>query len=386
MSVPAATTDILARLIGFETVSKDTNLSLIEWADHYLRGLGAQTDITTNGDGTKANLFATIGPDIDGGVVLSGHTDVVPVEGQDWSSDPFAAAERDGAIYGRGACDMKGFLACALGLAPRFAEADLARPLHQALSYDEETGCLGAPVMLARLAETGRKPGACIVGEPTAMKVIEGHKGCHEYTTRFQGLEGHGSMPDAGVNAAEYAVRYVAELIATADQMKARAPEGSPFDPPWTTISTGAIRGGIAHNVIPNQCEVDWEFRPVTPEDTAYVKDRIWSYAESVLLPAMRAVHPAADIQTEVVGEVTGLEPLPDSRAVELVAQLTGSNVTGTVPFGTEAGLFQALGIHTVVCGPGSIEQAHKPDEFVTLDQLSQCLAMIERLLPRLSV
>ena len=279
---------------------------------------------------------------------------------------------------------MKGFIACALALAPRFAEAELDRPLHLALSYDEETGCLGAPVMLARLAETGRKPKVCIVGEPTSMKVIEGHKGCHEYTTRFRGLEGHGSKPEAGVNAVEYAARYIGELIATAHDLRARAPEDSPFDPPCSTISTGAIRGGIAHNVIPNTCEVDWDFRPINAEDAGWVDDRMRAYAEDVLLPAMRVVDPDAAIETETVGEVAGLEPLEGSEAVRLVTQLTGSNVTGTVPFGTEAGLFQAQGIHTVVCGPGSIDQAHKPDEFVTLDQLQQCLDMIERLRPRL--
>ena len=385
MSVADNPQDILARLIAFPTVSRDSNLALIEWVGDRLEGLGARIEVTTNQEGSKANLFATIGPEVDGGVVLSGHTDVVPIEGQAWSTDPFVMDEREGRLIGRGACDMKGFIACALAMAPRFAEAVLARPLHLAFTFDEETGCLGAPVMLERLAETGPKPSVCIVGEPTEMRVIEGHKGCHEYTTRFRGLEGHGSKPDAGVNAVEYAVRYVAELIATADALKDRASEHSPFDPPWTTISTGGIRGGIAHNVIPNAAEVDWECRPVNPEDAAYVKDRIWTYAEQTLLPAMRAVDPAASIETEVIGEVAGLTPLADSQAVRLVTELTGANTTGTVPFGTEAGLFQNMGIHTVVCGPGSIDQAHKPDEFVSLDQLSQCLGMIERLLPRLA-
>ena len=380
-----ATTDILDRLIGFPTVSRDSNLDLITWVDGYLRDLGAETELTTNAEGTKANLFATIGPRVNGGVVLSGHTDVVPVEGQEWRTEPFQATEAEGKIFGRGACDMKGFIACALAMAPRFAEARLTRPLHFAFTYDEETGCLGAPVMLARLAETGPKPSVCIVGEPTDMRIIEGHKGCHEYTTRFRGLEGHGSKPDAGVNAVEYAARYISELIATAAALRTRAPADSPFDPPWTTVSTGAIRGGIAHNVIPNAAEVDWEFRPVNAEDAAYVKDRIWSYAQDILLPAMLAIDPNARIDTEVIGEVAGLEPLTGSDAVRLVTQLTGSNVTGTVPFGTEAGLFQSMGIHTVVCGPGSIDQAHKPDEYVSIDQLSQCLGMIERLLPKLS-
>ena len=384
MSKLDRTREILAQLVAFPTVSRDSNLALIEWVDQELQALGAHTEITRNADGTKANLFATIGPKVDGGVVLSGHTDVVPIEGQAWTTDPFQAAERDGKLFGRGTCDMKGFIACALAWAPAFAEAELTRPLHLAFTYDEETGCLGAPVMLRRLAETGPKPSVCIVGEPTEMCVIEGHKGCHEYTTRFSGLEGHGSKPDAGVNAVEYAVRYVSELMAAAEALKDRAPADSPFDPPWTTISTGGLRGGIAHNVIPNAAEVDWEYRPINVADSAYVKDRIWSYATQTLLPAMRAVDPAASIETEVIGEVSGLEPLTESEAVRLVTELTGSNATGTVPFGTEAGLFQALGIHTVVCGPGSIDQAHKPDEFVSLDQLSQCLGMIERLLPKL--
>ena len=385
MSTLARTTEVLARLIGYPTVSRDSNLALIEWVDDTLQAVGARTEITMNAEETKANLFATIGPEVDGGVVLSGHTDVVPIEGQAWSSDPFEMDARDGRLYGRGACDMKGFIACALAMAPQFAAADLTRPLHFAFTYDEETGCLGAPVMLARLAETGLRPSVCIVGEPTEMRIIEGHKGCHEYTTRFRGLEGHGSKPDAGVNAVEYAVRYVSELMATAEALKDRAPVDSPFDPPWTTVSTGGLRGGIAHNVIPNAAEVDWEYRPVNSADAAYVKDRVWAYANDTLLPAMRAVDPDASIETEVIGEVSGLEPLSESDAVKLVTELTGSNATGTVPFGTEAGLFQELGIHTVVCGPGSIDQAHKPDEFVSLDQLSQCLGMIERLLPRLA-
>ena len=381
----AETRSILRDLIAFPTVSADSNLELIAYANARLDALGVKTHLTLSPAGDKANLFATIGPDVDGGVVLSGHTDVVPVAGQDWSTDPFQAVEGDGRVYGRGACDMKGFIACALALAPRFAAADLARPLHLALTYDEETGCLGAPVLLAGLAEHGRRPTLCIVGEPTEMRIIEGHKGCHEYTTRFTGLEGHGSRPEAGVNAVEYAARYIGELLATSEALRARAPAGSRFEPPWTTVSVGAIRGGIAHNVIPNRCEVDWEFRPVTAADVAWVKERVWGYANDVLLPAMRAVHAQAAIETETVGEVGGLEPMPQSEAVRVVTELTGGNAVGVVPFGTEAGLFQRAGIPAVVCGPGSIDQAHKPDEFVAIDQLSACLGMIERLLPRLA-
>ncbi len=380
----AETRSILRDLIGFPTISVDSNLELIAYANARLDALGAKTHLTLSPAGDKANLFATIGPDVDGGVVLSGHTDVVPVAGQEWSTDPFTAHEADGLVYGRGACDMKGFIACALAMAPRFAEAGLARPLHLALTFDEETGCLGAPLLLAALLDQGRLPGLCIVGEPTEMRIIEGHKGCHEYTTRFTGLEGHGSRPEAGVNACEYAARYVGELLATGEALRGRAPAGSRFEPPWTTVSVGAIRGGIAHNVIPNRCEVDWEFRPVSRDDAAFVKDRVWRFADEELLPRMRAVHPEATIETETVGEVGGLEPMPDSEAVRVVTELTGGNETGLVAFGTEAGLFQRAGIPAVVCGPGSIAQAHKPDEFVSLDQLSQCLGMIERLLPRL--
>ncbi|MEM7506314.1 MAG: acetylornithine deacetylase [Pseudomonadota bacterium] len=381
----ARTTEILRDLIGFPTISKDSNLALIDYASDLLGGLGTEITLSRDATGAKANLFATIGPDVDGGIVLSGHSDVVPVAGQDWSGNPFGMVERDGALYGRGACDMKGFIACVLALAPRFANASLTRPIHIALTYDEETGCLGAPVLLEALAASGRKPAICIIGEPTEMRIIEGHKGCYEYTTRFEGLEGHGSAPDCGVNAVEYAARYIGELIATGEALKSRAPEGSRFDPPHTTVSVGRIEGGIAHNVIPNTCAVDWEFRPVNASDAAYVRDRMHRHTQTALLPGMRAVHPQAAVTTEVIGEVDGLEPLPHSEAVDLVTELTGGNARDLVAFGTEAGLFQQHGISTVVCGPGSIAQAHKPDEFVTLDQLTQCLAMLDRLIPKLS-
>jgi acetylornithine deacetylase len=379
------TRSILRDLIAFPTISADSNLELIAYGNARLDELGVRTHLTLSQAGDKANLFATIGPDVDGGVVLSGHTDVVPVAGQEWSTDPFEAVEKDGRVYGRGACDMKGFIACALAMAPRFAAADLSRPLHLALTFDEEVGCLGAPALIAALLEHGTRPALCIVGEPTAMKIIEGHKGCHEYTTRFNGLEGHGSRPEAGVNAVEYAARFIGELLATGQELRARAPGGSRFDPPWTTISVGAIRGGIAHNVIPNRCEIDWEYRPACAADAAFVRDRVRRHADEVLLPAMRAVHAAASIETEVIGEVGGLEPMPDSEAVRVVSELTGCNETGTVPFGTEAGLFQRAGIPAVVCGPGSIDQAHKPDEYVEIEQLDRCLAVIDRLLHRLS-
>ncbi len=380
MSLLIDTREILAELIGFPTISSDSNLALIEWCAARLEGSGAHCEITRDAAGAKANLFATIGPDVDGGVVLSGHTDVVPVEGQNWSSDPFVAVERDGLIYGRGSCDMKGFLAGALALAPRIAAANLKRPVHFALSYDEEVGCLGARVMLKALEASGRRPGICIIGEPTEMRIIEGHKGCNEYTTRFSGLAGHSAAPHLGVSAVEYAVLYAARLMALREALIARTSPGSRFEPPCTTLQVGGMRGGIAHNVIADQCELDWEMRPVVPADAEFVKREIGDYVDSTLLPAMRAVHADASIETEVIGEVVGFEPMPESEACELVAELTGSNTREVVSFGTEAGLFQTMDISTVICGPGSIGEAHKADEFVAVEQLRQCLEMIEGL------
>ncbi len=374
---------ILTDLIGFPTVSADSNLDLIGYAGEILEGLGARTELTYDADGNKANLFATLGPETDGGFILSGHTDVVPVEGQPWTVDPFRASIGNGNVYGRGSCDMKAFIACALAMAPKFREAALVRPVHFAFSFDEEVGCLGAPLMLEQLSRRGIRPSVCIIGEPTGMGVIEGHKGCYEYHTVFTGLEGHCSVPDRGVNAVEYAVRFISRLMEVAEELKTRAPAGSPFDPPWSTIQTGRIAGGIARNVIARHCEVDWEMRPVNRDDARYALERINRYASEELLPRMRRVCPDADLVTHVVGEVGGLEPVSESEAIRIARELTGNDTT-VVSFGTEAGLFQEMGISTVVCGPGSINQAHKPDEFVSFDQLERCLDMLDGLVPRL--
>ncbi len=379
------TVEVLGDLINIPTVSTDTNLDLIEYAGELLQGLGARTDLTYDAEGSKANLFATLGPEEAGGIVLSGHTDVVPVEGQPWTVDPFRATVSGDRVYGRGACDMKAFIACALATAPKFAAADLVRPVHFALSFDEETGCLGAPLMLGRLREQGIRPAVCIIGEPTGMGVIEGHKGCYEYTTVFTGLEGHGSLPARGVNAVEFAVRFVSRLMEIAEELKDRTPAGSRFEPPWTTIQTGRIHGGIARNVIARHCEVEWEMRPVNNADARYALDQIYHYANDHLAREMQAVCADANVVTHVIAEVCGFEPLPDSAAVAIARELTGNDDVSLVSFGTEAGLFQECGISTVVCGPGSIEQAHKPDEFVSMDQLGQCLGMVEGLIPRLT-
>ena len=378
------TVDVLRDLIAFPTISTDSNLDLINFAAERLDALGAMVRVSPDASGTKANLFATLGPQTDGGIVLSGHSDVVPIEGQDWTTDPFAMHEADGRLFGRGTCDMKGFIAASLVMASQYAKLPLATPVHFAFTHDEETGCLGARALIEELRDIGMKPSACIIGEPTLMRIIEGHKGCHEYTVEFTGLAGHGSAPDAGVSAVEYAVRYVSYLMSLRPELVARCPPGSPFQPPYTTLQIGRVTGGIAHNVIADNCTVDWELRPVQMSDADFIKTRVRDHVEHDLLPAMRAVHPDAGIVTHIVGEVTGLEAMPDSEAVRLVSELTGANSTDVVCFGTEAGLFQQIGIPTVVCGPGSIEQAHKPDEYVELDQLDQCLGMLDRLSSKL--
>ena len=376
---------LLRQLVGYPTISSDSNLALIEFLADRLGAAGARVEVHRDPAGTKANLFATIGPERAGGILLSGHSDVVPVADQDWTSDPFEMVERDGRLYGRGTCDMKGFIAAAVAMAPAFAERATGRPVHFAFTHDEEVGCLGAQALAQILRARDTRPSVAIIGEPTLMRVIEGHKGCYEYTTHFTGLEGHGSAPDRGVNAVEYAVRYVARLLELRERLKARAPADSPFDPPWTTINTGALVGGVAHNVIPGKARIDWEMRPVQPGDAEFVKDDLGRFCAEDLLPMMRAVSPGADIVTEVIGEVAGLLPATRNEAKAIVMELTGANGADTVPFGTEAGIFQSLGMSAVVCGPGSIEQAHKPDEFVAIDQLRQCLSMLDGLSARLS-
>jgi acetylornithine deacetylase len=376
---------ILGDLIGFPTVSAEPNVEMILYLAERLSGLGAHVELVNDPTGHKASLFARLGPEVPGGVLLSGHTDVVPVADQAWSSDPFMMREADGLLYGRGTCDMKGFIAACLAHAGRLDPTTLETPLFFAFTHDEEVGCIGARYLVDHLK--GRKvlPKLAIIGEPTEMRVIEGHKGCCEYTTVFSGLEGHGSTPDHGVNAIEFATRYAARLLHLREALKGRAPEPGHFDPPWTTVNLGRITGGVAHNVIANHAELEWEMRPVQDGDAAFVKDDLAAFVAEDLLPAMRAVHPDAGIETRVIGEVAGLEPAEENRARDILLELTGGNRAETVAFGTEAGLFQTLGMQAVVCGPGSIEQAHKADEFVALDQLQACLDMLDRLVPRVT-
>lgn len=369
---------ILERLIGFPTVSSDSNLELINYAAGLLADCGARVSISQDATGRKANLFATLGPEMSGGIVLSGHTDVVPVEESEWTGDPFVMRRADGRLYGRGSCDMKGFIAATLAKAPVYAALNLKRPVHFAFTYDEEVGCFGARHLIEDLRASDLRPAVAIIGEPTEMRVIEGHKGCYEYTTSFHGTDGHGSEPDKGVNAIHVAARFINRMMELAEDMKqAVGEDSSRFSPPWTTLQTGRIEGGSARNVIARTCSVEWEMRPVRSEDAGKVKAALESYCRDVLLPDMQAVHPDAEIVTEVIGEVAGLAVTSDNEARDIVTALTGANLCDVVAFGTEAGLFQSLGMSVVVCGPGSIAQAHQPDEFVTVDQLEKCLAML---------
>lgn len=374
------TEEILRQLIAYPTISADSNLDMIHYAANLLEDVGAKIELHHNATHKKANLVGTIGPDIGGGIVLSGHSDVVPVADQTWQTDPFELSKRDGRYYGRGTCDMKGFIAAALAMAPQFAAQKLKRPIHFVFTYDEEVGCLGARDLMEILKHRPHLPAAAIVGEPTEMKIVEGHKGCCEYSVYFEGRAGHGSMPDAGVNAAEYATRYVSKLLELREALKGRAPKDSPFNPPWTTINVGRIEGGTAHNVICNHAEIDWEMRPIAQEDADWMNSVLAAFCTEELLPDMRKVWPNSNITTRTIGEVIGLTPLRANEAREIVIALTGANESHFVPFGTEAGLFQELGIATIVCGPGSIEQAHKADEFLAIEQLDQCLGMLDKL------
>ena len=285
---------------------------------------------------------------------------------------------RGGKLFGRGTCDMKGFIATVLAKAPDFAALDLKRPLHIALTYDEEVGCFGARHLVEELGRDAIRPAVAIIGEPTGMRVIEGHKGCYEYTTSFHGTDGHGSEPDKGVNAIHVAAAFISRMMEIAEKMKAKSgPDSRRYTPPWTTLQTGRIDGGSARNVIARHCSVEWEMRPVRQEDAREIKAALNAYCRDVLLPEMQSVYPDADIVTEVIGEVAGLAVMPENEARDIVTALTGANLCDVVSFGTEAGLFQALGMSVVVCGPGSIAQVHQPDEFVAIDQLDKCLSML---------
>lgn len=370
----------LRDLVAFDTTSRNSNLPLIDHVEARLAALGAVCERIPNTDGTKANLHARFGPAVDGGVVLSGHTDVVPVDGQPWSTDPWALTEKDGLLYGRGTCDMKGFSACILALAPAFAKADLKRPVHIALSYDEEVGCLGAPVLIDRIMEGPVKPAIVIVGEPTDMKVVTAHKGLFSLTVKVRGREAHSSLVKDGACAVTHAVPLMQYLVDEAARMEAAAPADSPFNPPYGTLTIGEVKGGTALNILALDCEFGTLMRP-TPWDDPHDLERRFRARAAEIEAKMRESAPEASIEIRVRSDVPAFAPEEDGAAERLARQLTGDNSTRVVSYGTEAGQFQAAGLSVVVCGPGSIEQAHQPDEFVAVDQLDMCCGFLERLM-----
>jgi acetylornithine deacetylase len=371
---------ILTDLIAFKTISGEDNSSLIDYCDDILKKLGATSFRTYDDEKKRVNLFATLkakNSNKKKSIILSGHTDVVPVS-KGWSSDPFTATIKGDKLYGRGSCDMKGFIACALAYAPIYSRSNLDRDIHFSFTFDEETACQGAPILIEELKKRDIKDGICIIGEPTNMKIIDAHKGCYEYTTYFKGLAGHSSAPHKGVSAVEYASKYVNKLIELREKLKSRTPKDSIFDPPHSTLSIGGVFGGIAHNVIADKCHINWETRPVVKEDGVFLNQEIDKYANEVLLPEMKKVFPNASIEKDIIGEIVGFDRKDKSDACELISSLTGDNSRQVVSFGTEAGLFQEIGISTVVCGPGSIDQAHKIDEFIVLDELKKCLNLLD--------
>jgi len=373
--------ELTKALVAFDTTSRGSNLPLIAFVREMLEDSGARVRLTYNGDKTKANLFASFGPETDGGYVLSGHTDVVPVDGQDWSSDPFKPEIRDGKLYGRGTADMKGFIGCALSLIDEIRDAPLKRPIHFALSYDEEVGCAGVPGLLGDLAAANIKPALAIIGEPTEMRVVGAHKAGAVIHTHCRGREGHSSAPEKGANAVMMAGEFVAYLESLGEELqKDRDPH---FDPPYTTVQANMIEGGTAVNVLARDALVTWEYRALPDRDAKAVMARARARALDTILPKYKSRVPEAAIETELHASYPGLMLDADSPAIALAREISGANRVETVAYGTEAGLFQRAGIPAVVCGPGSIGEAHKADEFVALSELEACEKFLRRVIAR---
>lgn len=375
---------MIKSLIAFDTTSRESNLALIDWVQAYLDNLGIQSHLTFDDDERKANLYATAGPDDRGGVMLSGHTDVVPVDGQDWETDPFEVAEIDGRLYGRGTCDMKSFIAVALAHLPDFVERGLETPLHLALSYDEEIGCIGVRRLIDQVRGFDIRPEMCIVGEPSDMKVVVAHKGKRSFACDVTGMAAHSSLAPGAVNAVEFAAEIVSFIRARAKSLQSDGPFEEGFDPPHSTVHTGLIQGGTQLNIVPEHCSFQFEIRYLPFDDHAGFIDDVRRFAEDELLPEMRERYDGSDIVFHEMSGFPGLTTPEDAEVSQVCGHLAASNETVKVSFGTEAGLFSAGGIPTVVCGPGSIEQAHKPNEFVSLEQIAKCDAFMDRLKERL--
>ncbi|WP_455885488.1 acetylornithine deacetylase [Pseudomonas spelaei] len=373
--------ELLAQLVRFDTTSRESNLALIDFVRTYLQDHGVACELVFNAQKNKANLLATIGPADVPGIVLSGHTDVVPVDGQRWSVPPFELTEKAGKLYGRGTADMKGYIACVLALVPALIAAPLRMPVHIALSYDEEVGCLGVHGLIERFQAQPVKPLLCVIGEPTELKPVLGHKGKLAMRCDVHGAACHSAYAPSGVNAIEYAAQLISELVRLGETLKVPEKLDPRFDPPFSTVQTGVINGGKALNIVPQHCSFDFEVRALPAQNPWQVADALRHYAEHCLLPAMQAVSAHAAISLSELSSYPGLATSAQSQAAEWVAQFCGSTDYGTVAFGTEGGLFDRAGIPTVVCGPGSMAQGHKPDEFIDVEQLQACDQMLQRVL-----
>jgi acetylornithine deacetylase len=378
----AATLELLGRLIGFDTVSHRSNLALIEFVRGYLAEHGIESHLVHDATGAKANLYATIGPRGPGGIVLSGHSDVVPVEGQPWTSDPFTLTAREGKLYGRGTSDMKGFIAVALALVPEFKRRALKKPIHLCFSHDEEVGCIGIPSLVRQLGRDLPQPAIAIIGEPTMMRVASAHKGITALATTVRGRDGHSSRPDRGANA----ILFMGRVLGAIERLYARLrAQGAPtlpgveFEPPWTTVGVGTIAGGTAINIIAREARIAWEFRQLPGTDAAAIL-RDFESEVAPIRSELKQAAPDGDIVTEVMLGAPALRPEPDGVAEALALRLTGANRTIAVSYGTEGGHFQQHGISTVVCGPGDIAQAHQPNEFIAPHQLGACEVFLQRL------
>jgi acetylornithine deacetylase len=374
--------DLLAKLVSFKSISRQSNLDLIAFVEDYLAGYGVRSRRVYSADGRRANLYATIGPAERGGICLSGHSDVVPVEGQPWSSDPFVLREGDDEhLYGRGTSDMKGFIACVLATVPHFIEHVTDTPIHIAISYDEEIGCVGVRGLLDELAKDAARPSGCIIGEPTEMRLASAHKGKSAYRCCVRGLAGHSAQPQLAVNAIEYAAELVAYLRNRGRALQTDGARDARYDPPFSTVQTGVIGGGVAVNVVPDRCEFEIEIRELPGADGKRIVSELTHFASDTLLPEMKRVAADAAIELQPLVEYPGLSDNESSAALKaLCGRLLDDNSVTTLSFGTEGGLFQSIGIPAVVCGPGSITRAHKADEYITVAELRACVSFLERL------
>jgi acetylornithine deacetylase len=376
---------MIAKLVAFDSTSRNSNLDIIHFIRDYLAEMGAECRLTFDDAKRKANLFATLGPTDRPGIMVSGHTDVVPVDGQNWTSDPFIVTERDGSLFGRGTADMKSFIALALSLAPEYHDRGLATPLHFAFSYDEEVGCVGVRRLIADLETLPVKPRLCVVGEPTGMKVVAGHKGKRSFLCQVHGRACHSALA-SGVNAIEAAAEMIAEIKSIQRRIRSQGPFDPAYEPPYTTLHTGVIEGGRALNIVPDHCQFEFEIRALPQQDPDSLTDEITRFASDHIEPEMKSVDPKSGFRFNIINDTDGFDLTDDNEAVKLVTALTGENRTSRVSFGTEAGLFNRSGIPTVVCGPGFIEQAHKPDEFISLAQIAQGEIFLRRLMDGLCV